>query len=349
MTNQQIKEYLAPVRGIIEIIGEHDAGKTLAALGAVSPLSRLCFIDDDVKGDGTVRQLADAGIEIGQYISLAEKRAALDSRSPAQGFYLNVVIPMVESIQSNKYDVIVWDTWRTVYDSARAYVDNNRASFKGVKWMGNSTIINGIVSKIARQLEENLLLALKSKAKLVIVCHHMKDNYVQNIAVGRRPESSAVFDKVCSMRVILRHNSASPIPKMLFLKRLNQPRVVNGKIEFVNITPRKITPVPADKSIWDAIERYIADPVGTQPVRPDEIPDEYELSLMDGSLSGDQRESLKIMRDLSLLVDAAEHADDGVATRVRELRDTGLPPPAILAALSEEGVVVTLPEILKIQ
>ncbi len=287
-----------PYRGIIEIVGEHDTGKTIAALQTVYPWKKTVFVDDDVKGEATIRQLENMEEKkrteiFGSYIDLRAKRAAIQKgRVPpsAQQLLEQVVEPTIDQICKSKWEVIVWDTWRIVYQSARGYVERNQAQFKDtVKWQGSSTIIQGLVSRVARMVEQNYMSKLRDSCELLVVTHHIKDRWVNNVVVGVIPESSQTFDEHCFMRVWLRRNPKSKVPIILFLKRPNIPKAVKGKPRFVNIVPPKITPNAKDESIWDAIERYRIDPVESRELRPDETPTKEELAMISGELTDDQK------------------------------------------------------------
>lgn len=279
-----------PYRGVIEIVGDHDTGKTLAALQTVSDFKSTVFVDDDVKGDGTVRQLDEAGIAFGEYINLGAMRTELGATPTPEELLKQLVIPTVDRIADGKHDLVVWDTWRIVYQSARGYVERNQTEFKDVvTFRGSSPIIQGLISKVARMIEQTQLNKLRNACQLLVITHHMKDHYASGVAVGRIPESSATFAEVSNMRLWLRRNTQAAVPIMLFLKRPNLPIVKNGKVEFVNVVPMKITPEQSDKSVWDAIARYEDKPIGNRAPTPEETPTDDEWAIIKGTLSDEQR------------------------------------------------------------
>lgn len=291
-----------PYRGVIEIVGDHDVGKTIAALQTSNNMKEVVFVDDDVKGEGTVRQMKDAGIEFDMYINLAEERLTLSAAPTPDELWQYVVLPTIEKIIEKKHKIIIWDTWRIVYQSARGHVEKNKMKYKDVVDFsrGTSIMIQGLISKVARLLERKVMNELKAHCDLLIITHHVKDNYVNNVIVGKIPESSATFDEVCNMRIWLRRNQQSKVPIMLFLKRPNLPQVVKGKLQFVNIVPLKITPTDKHESIWDAIAEYEKNPIQSRAPRPDETPTKEEFATISGTITAEQQAYIKTMLDYQL-------------------------------------------------
>jgi hypothetical protein len=81
--------------------------------------------------------------------------------------------------------------------------------------------------------------------------------------------------------------------------------------------PRKITPAEEDESLWDTIWRYWDEPFGRRVPEPHETPNAFELSILDGTLTVDQRRMLNLM-----LQAGAVQSDYGE----EETKDTPQPP-----------------------
>lgn len=287
-----------PYRGIIEITGDHDVGKTIAALQTTNNMKDVVFVDDDVKGDGTVRQMKDAGMEFDLYIDLSEARAKLGKTPTADELLQTVILPTIEKITEKKRKVIIWDTWRIVYAACRGHVERNQSKYNSVvTWRGTSTMIQGLISKVARMIEVKILNELKASCDLLIITHHIKDKYVENMIAGKVPESSATFSEVCNMRMWLRRNQQSKVPVILFLKRPNLPKLVSGQLRFVNIVPLKITPTDKHQSIWDAIAEYEANPIESRKPTEAETPNDEELAAINNTLSKEQQSYIRAMID----------------------------------------------------
>jgi archaellum biogenesis ATPase FlaH len=286
------------LRGVIEITGEHDTGKTIAMLQTVKNFSSTVFVDDDIKGDATVKQMIDNSVEFADYIDLSKERAKLNNTPTADEILDKVVFPLMERITAKHHDVIIFDTWRIIYQSARGHVERNQHKYSSVvKWQGSSQIIQGLISKVARMIERDFINKLKENCDLLILSHHVKDNYVANVNVGVIPESSATFDEICNMRIWLRRNYKSKVPVMLFLKRPNIPAMTNKGLRPINIVPLKITPTDKHESIWDAIAEYVAEPIQSRLPRQDETPTVEELAVISGTITDEQRDYIKQMMD----------------------------------------------------
>lgn len=282
---------LVPFRGVVEIVAGHDVGKTIAALQTVYPYDKTVFVDDDEKGSGIVEQMKEENAKFEKYIDLAKRRMELGNTPTADELLDKVVYPTIGEITEDHHDVIIWDTFRIVYQAARGHVAQNQNLYKNVvNFRGTSSIIQGLISKVARMIEGKQLSELRSKCDLLVITHHLKANYSNNVVVGKIPESSRTISEICNMRIWLRRNPKSKVPIMLFLKRPTAPKIVNGKMSFVNIVPMKITPTADDESIWDAIARYGEEPIESREARPDETPSEEEFAMLKGTLTDDQKQ-----------------------------------------------------------
>lgn len=289
---------LIPYRGIIELTGEHDTGKTIAMLQTVKDFSKTVFVDDDVKSDGLVKQMAENGTGFELYIDLAQERQKLSATPTADEILSEIVQPLVNQLTQKHHDVIIFDTWRLIYQAARGHVERNQNKYSQVvRWQGSSQIIQGLISKVARMIERDVLTRLKGACDLLLISHHVKTNYKGGVEIGVIPESSTTFDEVCNMRIWLKHNPQSGVPIMLFLKRPNLPRMTPKGLRPINIVPVKITPAEKEESIWDAINRYEQNPIGNRAPRADETPTREELSIIQGELTPEQLAYIKQMME----------------------------------------------------
>lgn len=322
-----------PYRGVIEIVGEHDVGKTLAALQILDlsqkqPFAKAVFVDDDEKGEGTVRQLAASQIRFEKYFNIGDLKAKVKSTNgvlAVDDMLSEVIFPIVDSISQSDHEVIIWDTWRAIYQSARGHVQRNQKKYNdAVTWQGNSIMINGLISRVAREMEKGIIEKLKAHCEVLVMTHHLKDFYEGNVKVTGSyvPESSKVITEVCNMRIWLVRNPNSKVPSMLFLKRPNLPVVTKGGIKFVNIVPMKIVPKPEDETIWDAMARYEKNPIESRPPNEDETPTPEEFAMLSGTLTPGQKsyvsEMLKYMAENEKAVEDVENA---ITEEVEETTD----------------------------
>ena len=303
--------------GIIQIVGEWDVGKTSMAIECGYKPEEIIFVDDDVKGKSTVRQMVDDGMEFAKYIDFT----AMCKDQSVWGIYQQTidVFEQVKMLVKNKNaKVLIWDTWERAGVSFVEYVRHFPQNFvekiKNSYWTGSSAIITGTQYKYAALAEGAFLNELQRIVPLVFLISHLKTNYKNNVPCGVKAASSKALAKVPYLRVWLRRNPNSPVPTALIMKRLNRKIYDEsvGAIRTINILPPKVVPnivlpeegnaVHNDRSVWDTIARYYEHPAGLRKLLPDEIPNEDENSILSGTMTDDQRTGwLAALKEKNLL------------------------------------------------
>lgn len=327
--------------GIIHVTGEPDSGKTTFALECGAHPKDIWFLDDDVKGRAVVQQLLDSGVQFGRYDDLAALR-----RGKRELEFHEACLGLIDSVPPGRYEAVIWDTWsafaKTCHDWVVAHPDRFRQN-----WAALGSVKGAQQWQEARRYEAELLHRLAEKVKLVIVVTHLKDHVLNNIRTGKKiPDSSVALERVAVMRLWLRRNPASPVPIALVLKRIDRKMVTPEGIRTVAVLPPKITPRPGERSLWDSIRRYWNEPVGDRPLQPDEIPDEWELSIIRGTLTPDQQRVFELMLRAGVGPDEetlALIADNDPAQKARELREQGKTLAEIAAILQ-----IPVPDVLKL-
>lgn len=334
------------VKGIIHVMGEHDTGKTKFALECGADATRICFFDDDVKGHATVQALADAGVGFGAYHNLTQLAKGLRELE-----FHEACSKLVEAIKPGQYQAIVWDTWARFQKTFHPVVIENPAAFRK-RWSPMGTIKGAEQWQEAERLEAQFLNHLATLAETVVIVSHLKDYYVGDRKVpGKQiPASGKALERVPTMRIWLKHNPASPVPIGLVLKRIDRMESTPAGLRTTCILPRKITPHPGERSLWDSIARYYADPVGLRSPAPDETPDEYELSILSGTLTADQKRTFELM--LAAGVEEEKEVATELNTNESDLataaRAATGSPAEIARELSQQfSLTVTVPQVLK--
>lgn len=343
--------------GTVEIMGEHDAGKTALALQAVRDPSKSVLVDNDEKAREQIESPALANIKFAFYVDMVKERGAVGNL--AQHYLL--IKATVDKITSfSPQDVIIWDNWKPTYDAIRAHVARNKYDYgDNAFWRGDSTIIQGLVSKIARQIEEQFLVAMRNKARLVIVTSHLTDQYANHAKTGVRiPESSETFARVSYLRLWLRHNpNNSPVPVALVAKRISKPHFEPGVgISHENVLPQKVTPLPTEKSIWESVLRYWENPISLRNPAPEETPTPDEIAMLRGLLTPTQQEAWVAALHASATPAISPNGDGSLEpelqpleTRVAELVGEGKTAlPVLINILKGEGYTVTPPQVMSI-
>lgn len=330
--------------GTILVTGEHGVGKTSFALEAKDP-ARTLFIDDDLKGRATVNQINQDEIKFGKYvdfIGLTKGMRRIDIH--------NAGLKLIKELEVGQFDSVIWDTWTRFEETFHSYVQANPLEFRQADgWAAMGKIRSGEEYKEARAYEARVIAELQSKVPLVILVSHLKNYYVNNAQTGKQiPAISPAVLRVCSLRLWLRHNPLGTTPIGLVLKNIDKKEVVNNRLRTIQILPKKLTPMDGESSLWDSIERYYNDPIGSRPPTADETPDDFEMSLIDGTLTPDQRLSwlhaLKAQKEeaeeeaLIQTESIRESWESGEFESKSELAKTlGVPMRDVLAALRESG------------
>lgn len=316
---------LCVVRGVIQVTGEHDVGKTTFALECGAAPDRILFLDDDLKGRATVEDLVASGVKFGRYVDLVE----LGEKKAEYEFH-QAVMKMIREIKPGEFDAIIWDTWTHFANTTHAYVLRHPDEFKK-EWAPMGTIKGAQQWQEARRYEATIISYLAKLAPTVILVTHLKDAYVGKVKVpGKQvPANSNAIDRVLRFRIWLRLNpNGRPVPIGLAMKRLDRKIVQDGVIRTVNILPRKITPNDDEHSLWDTIRYYWENPHGDKEPEDEEMPDEYELSILDGTLTKDQLRTMQLLIDKGLI----EESRDGEFGR-----EVGVDTLAIIVEMHEQG------------
>ena len=264
--------------GIFHITGEADTGKTTLALGAYHPRG-TAYIFDDVKHPPIDQK------EFKLYLDLVSKYSDLKMLE----FY-NAVMQEIDKLP--KVDSIVFDTWARFGKAIRYYAKANPYQFREQSTFAPSgTIANMEKWSEAHRVEADVISKLSQKCNALFLITHIKPQIIGGAKTGTyEPDCGKSFDKVCNLRLWLRHNANSGVPIALVLKRISKIEITDKGIQPVNVLPRRVVPKPEYYSVWDGINYYWQNPVGNREPEPDEIPSPFELSILDGILTDDQKE-----------------------------------------------------------
>ena len=220
-------------RGIIHITGEPDTGKTLLALTAYDPKKTAYFFDD-------VKAPAIEPKEFGLFVDLVNKH----SDKKMLEFY-TAIKAEIDAIPAGKFDAIIWDTWARTGKSIRYYAKANPLEFREGKTFSAMGQIRGAEEwGETHRVESDIISALSQKCTTLFLITHIKPQLKAGVQTGSyEPDCGKSFDRVCNLRLWLRHNPHGSVPIALVLKRIAKIEVTKGKVTPVNVLPRKLTPV----------------------------------------------------------------------------------------------------------
>jgi len=275
----KIRKSRNPITGMINIAGEPDSGKTWFAMSSGAQPERTAFIDDDLKGKAIVEEVEAAGRRFGYYRNLVEEGKGMREL----GFHKHC-LSILDEIEPGKFDVLIWDTWTHFENTFHPMVASNpnkyrqfyslKGDIKGAEQWGASF-----------EYEATVISALTEIVPLVVLTSHLKkDGSKRDVAESKKP-----LIQKARMRVFLRHSVDGPEPTGLMLKRLSKVDVGSGGMKPVNVTHRKV-----QRFTWETLLHYWENHVGNVKPGPDEQLNEFELSILDGILTKDQKDVLRL-------------------------------------------------------
>lgn len=309
---------------MIQVTGESDTGKTKFALQTGAHPSQTCFLDADVKGRVTVQQIISAGLQFGYYRDVVEETKEMRELEYHQ-YCLDRIADM-EKLLEKRRRVIVWDTWEPFEKTFQPVVASDPKRFR--QFYSPNGAIKGAEQWLSSfDYEAEIITRIVAMCQLFIAVNHVKPYSIQ----GKRIEGKVVADckkpvvQKALMRIWTRHNPDSAVPIGLVMKRMGKDAWVEGVgIRTVNVLPRKLTPQPQDQSLWDVIRRYWENPIGNRKPEPHETPNAFELSILDGTLTEDQRLILRAAITAEAEVVADEMAAESESqTRAQAMKDDG--------------------------
>lgn len=329
-----------PMTGIVAVTGEHDTGKTTFAYTTGVHPDRIAFFDNDMKASEVHRQL-----KFGAYYDLV-RMFRKEKRNKPLDFYV-MVKKLIDTLPDDRFDTLVFDNWTQMEEGINSWVDEHIMELSNLS-PNQAKNASTFTWPYKRSYYASVLDVMLSKAPLVIITTHIKDQWIGQRKTGlKETRCQQPLAEKASLRLWLRHNPDSQAPIGLVLKRMSISRwnMETGLIEVDSVLPRKVVPCT-----WEKIRWYLANPIGNRKLGPEEIPDEFELSILDGILTRDQKMMLELAMKAPDADPEAEVAFAGAVavtgendTKVMELRAKGLKAPAIAKEL---GVAVV--EVLKI-
>lgn len=341
--SEAIKEESRVWPGIFLWTGEHATGKTTACLECGADPENIIFIDADVKGNKTVKNMIKIGRPFGKYINLAEM---INNKDRLWQAY-DSIWKILDDIPPN-IEVVVIDPETEIYQVFRDYVRQCPEEFDDKKaWTksrGSGFIFfEGKISRHAREAEQEFFNKLAQKVQAVHITAHLKNKYDGGAVIGKIPAVTKMIDRIASMICWLQFNKDSTTPIMLFVKPYGEKTYVASKgIRTQNITPRKAIPLEGEESVWDILRRYQKEPAHNRPPLPSEEITEEDRWIIEQVLSEHQRQAW-----FARLFDAQrrdeeaqkliEQFDNPLNVRVKELQAEGIiAPPMIVEKLLKE-------------
>lgn len=294
---------LPPFGGIIHVYGAFDSGKTSFALQCGALPQQIVFFDADVKGKEMLKPLIEAGMVYHDLTRLREGKTELA--------YYDAIFALIQAIDGTKTKVVVFDPFAEFERTFKTHVSKSRSKYR-IDWSPMGSVAGAQEWQEAQALEMRLLNSLLDRGiQLVFLTSHMRDDRLET-AGGKSvrtgivlPETQKSVTRMSTLRLWLHRPPSSPVPFALVTKNLQRQVVSNAGIRTRMVLPPKLTCLPGEESLWDAINRYWADPVGFRELLPHERPTTDEISEITNSYGKFDVDVIK-----ALLADAPLAAPD---------------------------------------
>jgi hypothetical protein len=330
-------DWKPPFIGLINVTGEPDTGKTTFCLTVpgVKP-EEICFFDDDLKGRTIANAFAKVDHPFWAYHDLVTEFKESGTTKPID-FYrlvmgkLNQYLDFVLTGKRPQPKVVVFDNWSRMETAIRAYSETIMSQISDLS-PGQQRAMSQMTWGYTYEEYARILGEFMKLAPMFFITMHVKERWMSPgvlEARGQRP----LLEKSL-FRVWLRHNPDSPAPIGLVLKRIQRMMVTDVGITPVSVLPRRVKPCT-----WETIYQYLETPIGDRSPSLDETPTDFELSILDGTLTADQKNALHLAVAQTQAQVAGEdaelaaQADLEMSTKARELKASGMGIPAIVKEL----------------
>lgn len=285
-----------PIKGMVAVISNYGVGKTTFALECGYHPKDMIFINDDVKETGFENDFS-------RYIDLVGQSSDKTKLLDFHQYCLNLIKTLPES------KVIIWDTWTQFQATFPAYVKANLNQFRNPKeWSAMGKIKAGEIYNDAYRYEGVWLTKLKNKCELLILTFHLKQHYVNGVAVPNkfRPGHDRAIEKYADLRLWLTPNAESQVPIGLVMKNISRKQITENGIE-----TRQILPLKIQRCNWQTIKGYWQYPIGNDGLElgEHERPNSFELSLIEGTLTPEDKRLYEASLSLVEKQEAQEQAE----------------------------------------
>lgn len=306
---------------MVAVISNYGVGKTTFALECGYHPKDIIFINDDVKETGFENDFSGY-VDL---VSVSKGMKVLDLHQ-----YCN---NLIETLPKSK--VIIWDTWTQYQATFPAYVKAHSNEFRNPnEYSAMGKMKAGEQYQDAYRYEGIILTKLKLKCDLLILTFHLKQDYLNNVAVpGKfKPGHDKAIEKYADMRIWLTPNPESQVPVGLVMKNIRRGQITENGIQTSQVLPLKIK-----RCNWQTINGYWQNPIGDRKPEDNERPNSFELSLIEGTLTPED----KRLYEASLLLVEKRESEEQVIKQSQEkaIKEwlienlNGLPPSAKVAGL----------------
>jgi hypothetical protein len=312
------------IAGLLHTFGEDGVGKTSLAITASNEPKKCVFLDGD---SGKSREMIEELDWLRYHDLLVE---TVDKNEVA---YFAHVMSTVKNLP-NGLDVLVLDNAKQVFNAAHSYLLANKTKYRATM-RGSGEIIGGLEwQEVREHLLPELYALMRSKARLVVIITHEREQNIGGVKTGLMTAAADPSLRKAASPIIrlTRSRDGHPAPVGLVIKNIG--KFVDGEV--IRVLPPRIP-----HCTWKTIKAYLADPVGNRELTDDETPNEFEISLITGSLTAEQKRQYEFNKKMALLGN-----DEQLTNAIRGLIADGVvAPPAIIRKLAEMDIDATIDQI----
>ena len=301
------------VEGLIHVTGAPDCGKTTFAYTAGPSPDKICFLDNDIKG-----KALHSDLNFGMYRNLVREFTEGKDYKPIAFF--NLIMGILDTIKPGQFEVIIFDNFTQLEAGIADFAEAHIGEMSNIT-PGQVKNMSQLTWPAKRIMYGRVLDAFLEKAPTVILTTHLKDKWVGNIRTEAQiPQCQKPLTEKASLRIWLRHNPNNEAPIGLVLKRISKSiwDEKAGKIIPVSVLPRKLDPCT-----WDVINHYIDNPLEE---RVASTPNEFEMGILDGILTEDQRMMLRaaLDREQEAEFETAQQEEETQRETILQLKEDGM-------------------------
>ena len=277
---------------LVQVTGEPGTGKSRLALRTGAKISETAMLNADTKR-ALVNQIIKSGGKFGYYKDVLKETKGMKELQVFD-FYLEC-LEEIEALPVENRKVLIFDPWELFEATLKPHVEKNSKKYKDF-WSTMGAFKGPQQWNVSHELSARILSRCLGMSKIVILTSHLKRAYRGGVEVpGKsRPDNKKAIVKATDLRLWLRPNTIA-IPVALVLKSGMMRVVMNEdeSLDMLNVLPRKLTPQQGDEEIWDIIIRYWNEPFGTREPLNYERPDAFETSILEGTLTDEQKYAWK--------------------------------------------------------
>lgn len=259
-----------PIKGIVQVISNFGVGKTTFMMGCGYQPEDIVFINDDVKEPPDFKWK--------KYVNLVNETSGM---KPLE--LHDYCLKLIKGLPKSK--VLIWDTWQRFEKTMFPFVNNDPKKFRE-KHSPMGVIKGAEIWNDSFDYESSILAELGAKFDLIMLSTHLKSLNINGVRVPDSfvPDQKKPMSKNADLRIWLTPNPDSQVPVGLVLKNISKSIVTENGIQTEQVLPQRLRYCD-----WDEIISYWNSPMGDKDLENHERPNEFELSLIQGHLTAEQR------------------------------------------------------------